>query len=618
MKNELLKDLCTNSGKDRLKRDLECFESVFHISMGKESENNSSSDYFKRLFGNITKGGLGLFLNNPFQRKPESDSQQTTDVDVNETFEQGGIKHKAKKGQSLEAEVREVKDDETNKHLGQAKRKTEAVSEGNENSGEGKRKAKVIRDNDENLQHGTKRIKDDSENDVELDPKKNKKKADSKSNENVVPRKNKKKADSKSNENVVPRQKEKNAESEIQEARSHNDDSSVKMKKKKKAESEIQEARIHNDDSSGKTKKKKKAESEIQEAKIHNDDSSGKTKKKKKEKLSEERSAVEEILGSSSDKKTNSSYKIHAEEYKKDSVQKEKKRKDDATEELVQTKEVKKRKDDATEELVQTKEVKKRKDDATEELVQTKEVKKRKDDATEELVQTKEVKKRKEDATEELVQTKEVKKRKQDAIEGLVQRKEEKKGKALLAKNHKLQEAEADEVQEMPGRRQGKRTIEQEEINGPNKKRKFSHLNSHNFESELDKGLIVYSGEQADPKRKSDLRKRKRDVLEEEYQVRHGLQVDETASKKGAISKKTLGKRKRGDDEEDMFVKKQAFDDGEKLHRTIFIGNLPLSLKRKHLIKEFSQFGEVESVRLRSVPILDVSALSLLAFCPQF
>jgi len=41
------------------------------------------------------------------------------------------------------------------------------------------------------------------------------------------------------------------------------------------------------------------------------------------------------------------------------------------------------------------------------------------------------------------------------------------------------------------------------------------------------------------------------------------------------------------------------------LHRTIFIGNLPLSLKRKHLIKEFSQFGEVESVRLRSVPILD-------------
>ena len=33
-------------------------------------------------------------------------------------------------------------------------------------------------------------------------------------------------------------------------------------------------------------------------------------------------------------------------------------------------------------------------------------------------------------------------------------------------------------------------------------------------------------------------------------------------------------------DEADMVVKKEAFDDGEKLHRTIIVGNLPLNLKR--------------------------------------
>lgn len=198
-----------------------------------------------------------------------------------------------------------------------------------------------------------------------------------------------------------------------------------------------------------------------------------------------------------------------------------------------------------------------------------------------------------------------MKKRKEDTSEDLVQRKEEKKETTLIVENRKSEEAEPDEVQEMPERRQGKRTIEHEDINGPNKKRKISHLNSYHLEAGLDRGLTVYSGEQADQERKSQLRKRTRDMFEEEYSVRHGLQVDETPSKEGAISKKILGKRKNGDDEADMVVKKQAFDDGEKLHRTIFVGNLPLSLKRKQLIKEFSQFGEVDSVRLRSVPILD-------------
>lgn len=458
--------------------------------MGKESEKNPRPDYFKTLFGNIAKGGLGLFLNNPFQRKPESDSQQAIDVGVGGTFEQGVIKHEKKRGQSLEAKAREAKDDEYNKHLGQVRQKTEAVNEARENSGQGNRKTKVNKDIDEDLQHGIKKIKSDSVNNVELDPRKNKKKADSGSNENVVPGQNSDKVDS-----------------------------------------EIQEARIHKDDSSGKTKKKQN-----------------------EEKSCEERSAAEEILGSLDEKKANSSNNIEAEECKKDSIQKERKRKDDATGEIVQTKEEKKKK---------------------------------------------------QDATEDFVQTKEEKKRKQDATEGFVQTKEEKKRKVLLAEDQTSREAQADEVQEVPGRRLGKRIIEEEDINVPNKKRKVSNLRLHDFERGLGKSEIANSAEQADPKSKSELGKRKRDVVEEEYAVRHGLQIDETPSKEGLISKKTLGKRKRGADEEDMVVKKEAFDDGDKLHRTIFVGNLPLSLKRKQLIKEFSQFGEVESVRLRSVPILD-------------
>ncbi|KAJ3708888.1 hypothetical protein LUZ61_012593 [Rhynchospora tenuis] len=49
----------------------------------------------------------------------------------------------------------------------------------------------------------------------------------------------------------------------------------------------------------------------------------------------------------------------------------------------------------------------------------------------------------------------------------------------------------------------------------------------------------------------------------------------------------------------------EPFDDEKKLLRTVFVGNLPLKIKRKEVMKEFQQFGEVESVRIRSVPLVD-------------
>ncbi|RZC28014.1 RNA-binding protein 34-like [Glycine soja] len=95
-------------------------------------------------------------------------------------------------------------------------------------------------------------------------------------------------------------------------------------------------------------------------------------------------------------------------------------------------------------------------------------------------------------------------------------------------------------------------------------------------------------------------RKRKRDEVEKEWEEKKYGAVEE------GIENKTVGiKRKTLDDPADMMVSKEGFDDEDKLLRTVFVGNLPLKVKKKTLLKEFKKFGEVESVRIRSVPIQD-------------
>ncbi|KAI4980490.1 hypothetical protein ZWY2020_020975 [Hordeum vulgare] len=49
----------------------------------------------------------------------------------------------------------------------------------------------------------------------------------------------------------------------------------------------------------------------------------------------------------------------------------------------------------------------------------------------------------------------------------------------------------------------------------------------------------------------------------------------------------------------------EAFDDEGKLLRAVFVGNLPPRTKKKVLTKEFTIFGMVNSVRIRSVPLGD-------------
>lgn len=103
---------------------------------------------------------------------------------------------------------------------------------------------------------------------------------------------------------------------------------------------------------------------------------------------------------------------------------------------------------------------------------------------------------------------------------------------------------------------------------------------------------------------KKKKKKRKRDEVEAAYEARRYGANDEGGE--GELGGKAVGeKRKKVDDPIETVDSKEGFDDEAKLIRTVFVGNLPLKVKKKALIKEFSQFGEVDSVRIRSVPLLD-------------
>uniref|UniRef100_A0A8I6XPU6 RRM domain-containing protein n=1 Tax=Hordeum vulgare subsp. vulgare TaxID=112509 RepID=A0A8I6XPU6_HORVV len=59
----------------------------------------------------------------------------------------------------------------------------------------------------------------------------------------------------------------------------------------------------------------------------------------------------------------------------------------------------------------------------------------------------------------------------------------------------------------------------------------------------------------------------------------------------------------------------EVFDDEGELLRTVFVENVPLRTKKKALTKEFTTFGVVDSVRIRSVPIGDVSVVHWVPSC---
>ncbi|KAE8661883.1 hypothetical protein F3Y22_tig00113722pilonHSYRG00246 [Hibiscus syriacus] len=101
-------------------------------------------------------------------------------------------------------------------------------------------------------------------------------------------------------------------------------------------------------------------------------------------------------------------------------------------------------------------------------------------------------------------------------------------------------------------------------------------------------------------------KKRKRDEVEKEYEERkYGAVAVAVAS--DAEEKVVVGQKRKNPEDVGVVasVPKEGFDDESKLLRTVFVGNLPIKVKKKVLIKEFSKFGEIESVRIRSVPLND-------------
>ncbi|GAA0152862.1 translation initiation factor [Lithospermum erythrorhizon] len=161
--------------------------------------------------------------------------------------------------------------------------------------------------------------------------------------------------------------------------------------------------------------------------------------------------------------------------------------------------------------------------------------------------------------------------------------------------------------------------IDKEEVKKKKKKGLDSKKNQNLEVEELRKneGIgsvdLVSNGEEVEEKTKeseiSDLgneknkKKRKRDEIEVEYEKKlYGAVAEEENGNSGvAVGEK----RKKMENLEELMVSKEGFDDEDKLLRTVFVGNLPLKIKKKVLLKEFGIFGEVESVRIRSVPLLD-------------
>ncbi|KAJ9555199.1 hypothetical protein OSB04_009813 [Centaurea solstitialis] len=155
--------------------------------------------------------------------------------------------------------------------------------------------------------------------------------------------------------------------------------------------------------------------------------------------------------------------------------------------------------------------------------------------------------------------------------------------------------------------------IKNEVVNKRKRKEKLDSIDSDSdIEGEVEvKKSKVESGFLVSEETSKKKKKRKRDEVEAEYEERKygAMDVDLKEGEEEGVNKgggRIGEKRKELDKGEELLVpSKEGFDDEEKLLRTVFVGNLPLKVKKKALVKEFSQFGDVESVRIRSIPLLD-------------
>ncbi|XVF52002.1 hypothetical protein PTKIN_Ptkin04bG0230300 [Pterospermum kingtungense] len=169
--------------------------------------------------------------------------------------------------------------------------------------------------------------------------------------------------------------------------------------------------------------------------------------------------------------------------------------------------------------------------------------------------------------------------------------------------NEKVQNPSLGSVEEATETRKAKK---EKTLVNPNSGSLSGNVESSDFDAN---GLVSKENKETPegPEGKDGKRKkRKRDEVEKEYEERkYGAAA--VAAAAAAEEEVVVGqKRKKAEDDGVVtLVPKEGFDDESKLLRTVFVGNLPIKVKKKLLIKEFSKFGEIESVRIRSVPLND-------------
>lgn len=75
-------------------------------------------------------------------------------------------------------------------------------------------------------------------------------------------------------------------------------------------------------------------------------------------------------------------------------------------------------------------------------------------------------------------------------------------------------------------------------------------------------------------------------------------------------------KKKQNKDLDEKRIKAKENAEKRKLtaDRTLFVGNVPITMTKKMLLKVFAEYGDVESVRIRGVPVADVRTPKKVAY----
>lgn len=116
--------------------------------------------------------------------------------------------------------------------------------------------------------------------------------------------------------------------------------------------------------------------------------------------------------------------------------------------------------------------------------------------------------------------------------------------------------------------------------------------------TEEEKALEVKRKARRVARKEAKLRKR---------EAKEAQKAEELAANGGQVKKKTK--------------RQTAAERAEETERTVFVGNVPVNVKRSELIRLFSKYGEVESVRIRNITVTDpkhrLKAISKKQFHPE-